>query len=349
MARLFDNASSENLEIDNAVVTTTPLTMACWFNTDNLTDFQVLMFVGDKDVSNHQWRLVLAGDEPGDRIDAVAFTPSAYSEAETTTAYTTDTWEHACGVFTSSTSRAAFRNGGSKGTNSETSDPLSADRTAIGTDADSNPGSYMSGSIAEAAIWDVALTDAEVATLGDGFSPLFVRPQNLVFYVPLIRDADEDIVGGLSLTAINTPSISVHPSIIYPTRVESRDMAAFDLVAAGVSWGEQNPTDGEQISPWTKWTDGSGALANTTGDQHWGEVSLTTGQVAHSPVKDMGSAVSREFTITNNLYGSGSGDGVISIRGDTSTFAQDAGSPAWSTYSTPTTQTWRYVQVRLDT
>jgi hypothetical protein len=32
----------------------------------------------------------------------------------------------------------------------------------------------------------------------------------------LIRDEDEDIVGGLSLTAYNTPSVAAHPPILYP-------------------------------------------------------------------------------------------------------------------------------------
>ena len=74
----------------------------------------------------------------------------------------------------------------------------------------------MDGRIAEAAIWNVELTDAEVAILGKGFSPPFIRPESLVFYAPLIRDEDDDRVGGLSLTAYNTPTIASHPPIIYP-------------------------------------------------------------------------------------------------------------------------------------
>ncbi len=47
-------------------------------------------------------------------------------------------------------------------------------------------GSYMSDSSVEEANWNVALTDAEVAALASGVSPLLVRPENLVRYRPLI-------------------------------------------------------------------------------------------------------------------------------------------------------------------
>ncbi len=45
------------------------------------------------------------------------------------------------------------------------------------------------GRIAEVAIWDVILTADEAAILSKGYSPLFVRPQNLVAYWPLIRES----------------------------------------------------------------------------------------------------------------------------------------------------------------
>jgi len=43
MARLFDDAASQFLKNDSAVVTAAPLTMACWFNSDDATKSQYLM------------------------------------------------------------------------------------------------------------------------------------------------------------------------------------------------------------------------------------------------------------------------------------------------------------------
>jgi len=89
--------------------------------------------------------------------------------------------------------------------------------------------------LAEAGLWDAALTDAEVAILGVGYSPLFVRPQSLVAYWPLVRDA-KDRVGGYDLTAGGGPVVAAHPRIIYPSpQFVPRKIAA----AAAAAYGRQ--------------------------------------------------------------------------------------------------------------
>lgn len=40
----------------------------------------------------------------------------------------------------------------------------------------------MEGDISEVGYWNVALTDADVAVLAKGVSPLLVRPEGLVAY-----------------------------------------------------------------------------------------------------------------------------------------------------------------------
>jgi hypothetical protein len=79
---------------------------------------------------------------------------------------------------------------------------------------------YTDAKIAESAIWNVALTAAEIATLAAGYSPLFVRPQSLVFYAPIIRELN-NLKGGV-LTNNGSAAVSVHPRIIYPTPGEMR-------------------------------------------------------------------------------------------------------------------------------
>ncbi len=75
----------------------------------------------------------------------------------------------------------------------------------------------MDGNMAEVAVWSVQLTDAEQAILGAGYSPLLVRPESILFYAPLIR-ADQDLVGGLALTATNAPTVESHPRVLLPRR-----------------------------------------------------------------------------------------------------------------------------------
>lgn len=73
--------------------------------------------------------------------------------------------------------------------------------------------SSMNGSIAEPAIWNVALTDAEIASLAAGFTPDQIRPQSLQFYAPLVRDL-VDARGGRTITNVNSATVATHPRII---------------------------------------------------------------------------------------------------------------------------------------
>lgn len=218
MARLFDDASTEYLGNVGAVVLAEPMTLAGWFYSD-LDGGQTIVSVGDS-AGTHYFGLQLRGQDGGDPVVAKSF-GSANVHASSTSGYSVNTWHHGVAVFAANDDRAAFIDGGNKGTESTASTVSTPDASSIGVSADSTPYGYFSGRIAEVGVWDAALTDVEVAILAAGYSPLFVRPQNLVAYWPLIRDEDQDRVGGYHLTAYNTPSIATHPPVIYPASVLS--------------------------------------------------------------------------------------------------------------------------------
>ena len=195
MARLFDDAQSEYLQIDQAVLTGLPLAMVCFFNTNDMASSQTLMNIVDKNVEDQGFFLFLHTS-----IDIVAAGSYGgdWSHASSSISYSVNTWHHACGLFVSDTDRRAFIDGGSKGTDATDITPVGLDRTCIGRNADSSPNNYMSGMIAEAAIWDLTnwpgATNADKAdnfekilpSLAKGFSPLFF-PLGLSAYWPLIR------------------------------------------------------------------------------------------------------------------------------------------------------------------
>jgi len=217
MARLFDDASSEYLENTiSAPVTDAPLTLACWARLDFENQAHALVSVQDKDSPNN-WFILRAKN-----VDQLLYanfwvrSSVALPEATSTASFAINEWYHLCAIEYSTSSRAVLLDGGSKGTNATACTPTGMDSVSIGRIGDSTPDGYTSGRIAEAAIWNVALTDAEVAILAKGYSPLLVRPQNLVAYWPLIRDEDQDRVGGYNLTAVNTPTIAAHPRVLYP-------------------------------------------------------------------------------------------------------------------------------------
>lgn len=70
------------------------------------------------------------------------------------------------------------------------------------------------GKIAEVAIWDTDLSDAEIAALAKGANPMSIRPGNLVGYAPCIRNEYRDLVLGMTFTATGAPAAADHPSIV---------------------------------------------------------------------------------------------------------------------------------------
>lgn len=219
MSRSFAKASSEYLEVGASPITSLDLTMAIWAKHGEATPAaaqQGVFWYGNKDNSADYMILDFNGEnlELWARHTGVLYTSSG-------TDYADGAFHHILGTYYDdggTPTGELYIDGSLDGsdTGAGTPEVPNFDRIAVGRFADSSPGNYFEGETAEAAMWNVRLTAAEAAMLGQGYSPLFVRPQNLVFYLPMIRDNDNDLVGGLSLTAFNTPSIAVHPSVIYP-------------------------------------------------------------------------------------------------------------------------------------
>jgi hypothetical protein len=210
----FVAASSQYLSVSSPV-SDVPITMACWFNIPNVTTSNALMCVNNL---SDQSKCVLyaRGDVAGDpvRVQTADSTGLAF-QADTTTGFSASTWSHACGVFTSTTSRTAYLNGGSSATNTTSRTVTTLTQLNIGAQAIATFPSgttFTGGDIAEVGVWNVALTDAEVASLAKGFTCDQIRPQSLVFYAPLIRNF-QDVKGGRAISNNNTVTVSDHPRV----------------------------------------------------------------------------------------------------------------------------------------
>ena len=72
------------------------------------------------------------------------------------------------------------------------------------------------------AIWNTSLGAGTDQHLKDEvfslqyFSPLLIRPANLVFYAPLIGSEDIDYISGIALTENGTLSVDPHTPIRRP-------------------------------------------------------------------------------------------------------------------------------------
>jgi hypothetical protein len=119
------------------------------------------------------------------------------------------------------------------------------------------------GLIAHPAIWNVALTDEEVAALGAGASPLTIRPWALVFYAPYLgRDSSEiDIVGGRILTVTGASASNTEPRISWPSRGRISQIRDKPLRDLRFYWGCESTTLG--ASDHTSGFDETGSLQNS--------------------------------------------------------------------------------------
>lgn len=211
MSRAFDG-TGDVLTFAGAVLTAVPITMACWFNATN-TDDETLMSLddngGDDGFALYKSTTLAAGV-----TDAGGFNDA------TSGAISTGTWQHAAAVFASNSSRSAYLDG-SAGSDGNSRTPGTVTHTRIGRDSNSILSAQVdfTGEIAEAAIWNVALSSAEIAQLADGVSPLLVRPESLVAYWPLIgNDSPEtDRLGAFPLTVTSATKGTSHPRIFTPS------------------------------------------------------------------------------------------------------------------------------------
>ena len=217
MSRQFASASSQSLNAGSAPASAPPFTMACWCLQDS-SAIMTMMSIGDTTSATDFFKIIMTDSSLGHEVWAQERFSAGFRTAQSTAgASGTGELVHACGVFETTSLRHAYFNGANKGTLNSAGGAGSANDLYIGAEAKSSPAIFMNGRVAEAAVWNAVLTDTEVAILGLGVSPLFVRPASLVFYSPLIRAEDRDVVGGLTLTANNSPTVSVHPPIIRPS------------------------------------------------------------------------------------------------------------------------------------
>jgi hypothetical protein len=217
MSRVFDG-TNDNLSTSSPPVTAPPFTLALWTKRTAAGVDDVCAALGVSGSADNFWRI---GWFVGNN-NYLRARDTANGDAIATGTTTSTAWIHICGVETSSSSRAAFRNGGNKGTNATTIAPTGIDLLRIGESA-SGVQDY-DGKIAHVAIWNIALSDGEVASLGAGANPLAIQAANLVAYWPLTDSSLADVVSALTLTATGTttddadnPTVDPPPgSIIWP-------------------------------------------------------------------------------------------------------------------------------------
>ena len=123
-------------------------------------------------------------------------------------------------MFRSDTSRDAYLNGGSKGSDATNISDPTPDFIAIGCLLRSTASTFFPGSVAEAFFLDYAITDAQVTVLGKGVHPIdaAVPVSNIRGWYPLLAEDKNHMAGGYpALSPTASPTFGSHPSNpIYP-------------------------------------------------------------------------------------------------------------------------------------
>lgn len=221
MSRLFDDTTSNYLTVSTPVITAYPFSMGCWFNVAEISGSNSLMVLSDVSVNDTYCQLSAAGQTAGDPVICSARNGAAPEDAETSTGYSANTDHHALGVWTSATDRVAYLDGGNSGSDAvSVAYSANIDTTSIGVLVRLSLGGATNGKVGEAAIWNVALDAVDAAILGAGFSPLFVKPESIVAYWPLIGGTGgaRDLFGN-DLSEVGTVGEAVHPLVIFPSHL----------------------------------------------------------------------------------------------------------------------------------
>jgi hypothetical protein len=173
-----------------------PLTINCWFY-PTITGVGRLNLVSFVENTASVVHMLRANSD----TNIVEYNTNTPLSASSSASYTTNTWNMATAVGTSATSRTVYLNAANSGTQTTSRTPTTPDRVCIGfsriagTDVPS-----MEGYIAEVAIWNVTLTTDELTSLYKGTKADQIRPQNLKFYMPLVRNIYDETASTTGIT-----------------------------------------------------------------------------------------------------------------------------------------------------
>ncbi len=209
-SRSFVAASSQGTKF-GGLIQAYPVTVAFWIKLTSVPATTSVPWSISNGTSNAYIQIAIT-DSKYTAVDL-----GGASQVTTNNAATTGVWQHLCVVFLNASSRSIYLDG-DKATNS------SAGGWGFGSANAGGLGQFWNGAvdanytdalISEFAIWNVALTDADVGALKAGASSLKVRPSGLQSYFPLVGNSLNGIAFTASALTNNSSTASAEEPRIY--------------------------------------------------------------------------------------------------------------------------------------
>ncbi len=184
-----------------------PFTLAGWFRVQNLSQLMTLMGIGNS-VTGSYHRLIHLGNSTK-AAGAISNTGSS-STASSTVVMVAGQWHHVAGVFEAANLRRIYLDGGNSATNAGVRTFDGANQFYLG-----NLNTTNTVDVAEAAVFNVALSTAEIGMLAKGVSPLALHAANsLLAYQSCVRHLNWPARGPHAVAG-SLPSVVAHPRVMY--------------------------------------------------------------------------------------------------------------------------------------
>lgn len=218
MAYLF-NGATYIINRADAVVQSWPITLHGRIRLTNPGDGLDHTIVGLWEAgSNNGFRLQV--EAPGGLTKARCGTKAGgvAASATSTTTITDTNWHSVVGEITAANARQVWLDNAGNGSNATSLTPGTLTKTTAGAyDNGGTLGGNVAHELADIAVWSVALTSDERASLAAGVSPLLIRPDKLEIYLPLMRGGNDYMGGAFTVTGA---TVADHPRVYMPSRAQ---------------------------------------------------------------------------------------------------------------------------------
>jgi len=194
MARSFNGSSDYvSLGTSTGLVPASHVTVAAFVKSSSLSgDHAILQRWGAGADSNWIYLLETTGTNV---LFAIREVTSSYGIATGTTALSTGSWIHLAGTYDGSNVKA-WINGTADATAPLTGGLNTSSNIATEIGRESDATKYFSGTIAEACVFNAALSSAQLKGLAAGANPFLVAPGTVIGYWPLWGNSPEPDYSG---------------------------------------------------------------------------------------------------------------------------------------------------------